>query len=709
MDSCQGVIADGYCNTCGAPEQVGHHPLDARLPWLHADPSPQLRDPKGRSRGLDTGDPNGDAPRQKRPSEPLKDSESRGKWHMFLADHVMHFGARLVQPIGHVVAFAQKVGSHRSRNAPRGTPSNDRKALQEASVWPGAALSGVSAMGYLELILEQQLWVNRRVDIYQPVSSKRLSQHSSIDFTVTEDFPSVSTGNDSLALVPIIQIHKKPLSNFDIRDAENREIPILTARQTRTVSATAMLTYADAILRGFYPDGLLFSKNPSSTEAYSRAPYSMIDFPFRAIASNEEPSRAERKRRDETYLIQKGILDIITGDSGDSVVALKRFSKPAARAHLFKVLAQDKAFLSLLSRFADHYFATAVLPVKPLGSRQVIKLDLELMVASKHVSTRTQLADTSLRKAGWKGILNAVGSRLANWSVRAGEFLCILPTTFLREAHAGMSAQSYHVEVRAAAGTKVTGISWYIRPPDLRANTELHPSTSSRRALLKATQSIIEEDFATSRIVTSTPEFRHSGETGLIHSTIRPVPFGYSLFIEWKFAPRVDGWLAIAVIAALASLLTQWAITSWLIIAPEWMPEPLLSFLNWMHEVGRLSRDGGDSAMQNRGALVVGLAALTIGALVRSGEHHLLKRMLAVPRVLSVVVTTCLLLSSVPLMIEEVQVAESWHGYFDVLMLLSVVATAGLVSSLLMALGPIRHWTRRSPSQARQWKVWLWQ
>ena len=55
--------------------------------------------------------------------------------------------------------------------------------------------------------------------------------------------------------------------------------------------------------------------------------------------------------------------------------------------------------------------------------------------------------------------------------------------------------------------------------------------------------------------------------------------------------------------------------------------------------------------MQNRGAFIIGVTALGLAALLRTGEHLLLKRLLFVPRVCVILITSSLLLSSLPLLV----------------------------------------------------------
>lgn len=90
------------------------------------------------------------------------------------------------------------------------------------------------------LLLEPQSWINRRVEQVAYLDQKSVRRHVTVDFTV----PSSQGVDGTVPYVPIAQLSKEKLVNFDLRDAHGDALTMLTAEQSTAISASILLSVA---------------------------------------------------------------------------------------------------------------------------------------------------------------------------------------------------------------------------------------------------------------------------------------------------------------------------------------------------------------------------------------------------------------------------------------------------------------------------------
>ncbi|HLB21365.1 MAG TPA: hypothetical protein VK605_04610 [Solirubrobacteraceae bacterium] len=101
-------------------------------------------------------------------------------------------------------------------------------------------ISDVSALNLALLVLEPRSWINRRVEQVGYLDEKTVRRRITIDFTV----PRFEDGSESLPYVPVAQLAKHKLVNFDLRDASGSALPMLTAEHNERLSSSLLLAVA---------------------------------------------------------------------------------------------------------------------------------------------------------------------------------------------------------------------------------------------------------------------------------------------------------------------------------------------------------------------------------------------------------------------------------------------------------------------------------
>jgi hypothetical protein len=215
--------------------------------------------------------------------------------------------------------------------------------------------------------------------------------------------------------------------------------------------------------------------------------------------------------------------------------------------------------------------------------------------------------------------------------------------------------------------------------------------------------------------VFSKPFFGLEGEHGISHSVIRPVPLGYNIRFQWRVAPLATGWLLLAAILAVLAFMIQWLETSASSnYYPGFLPEIGSEVFGWILKKASLAGLDNSIAgviLQNRAGLIVGLVALAVGALVRSGEHALLRRLLLFPRMCIVIVTFGLLVSALPLLMNVAILQSAYWILAYVLLIMSALSGFFLAMSWFMAAGfgrllRARRIYKRGLGAEKEWAAW---
>jgi hypothetical protein len=120
------------------------------------------------------------------------------------------------------------------------------------AAWPGEAIeerAGDIAVAADVLLRRQAAWRHRRVETLRVLSHEEVRRQVSIDFTVPEEYRDLLRLSDTDEhAVPLAALDKRPLVHFDLRDEEQRALPLLTAEQNRAISRELLYQVLDGDL-----------------------------------------------------------------------------------------------------------------------------------------------------------------------------------------------------------------------------------------------------------------------------------------------------------------------------------------------------------------------------------------------------------------------------------------------------------------------------
>jgi hypothetical protein len=116
---------------------------------------------------------------------------------------------------------------------------------------------GLTASAIAALIIDMRSWVHRRVESAQVIDDIAVIRRSSIDLTVPETLNDVDVGRALTAggegFIPITFLNKQRLRNFDLRDEQDRPLPMLSRRDNGELATNVLIPQAEAVLQRALP------------------------------------------------------------------------------------------------------------------------------------------------------------------------------------------------------------------------------------------------------------------------------------------------------------------------------------------------------------------------------------------------------------------------------------------------------------------------
>ena len=126
------------------------------------------------------------------------------------------------------------------------------------AAWPGEEVEERAsdiAVAADVLLRRQAAWRHRRVETLRVLSHEEVRRQVSVDFTVPAEYRELLRLSDAGEhAVPLGVLHKRPLVHFDLRDEEQRALPLLTAEQGRAISRELLYQALDGDLAGTEAD-----------------------------------------------------------------------------------------------------------------------------------------------------------------------------------------------------------------------------------------------------------------------------------------------------------------------------------------------------------------------------------------------------------------------------------------------------------------------
>jgi hypothetical protein len=114
--------------------------------------------------------------------------------------------------------------------------------------WPAERLeerAGEIAVGFAALLTRQAAWRHRRVETLTVLSHEQVRRSVSVDFTVPLEHRDDLRLSEREWIVPLALLAKRPLVNFDLRDEEQRAVPLLRAEETQVVGRELLYLMLD--------------------------------------------------------------------------------------------------------------------------------------------------------------------------------------------------------------------------------------------------------------------------------------------------------------------------------------------------------------------------------------------------------------------------------------------------------------------------------
>jgi len=521
---------------------------------------------------------------------------------------------------------------------------------------------------YLNCILRAQRWVHRRVDRVALVDSDVLVQNTSLDLTPPVEPPTffLDAYPDAMVILPVMQITKRPLVHFDLRNEGNESVPLLTARQSRTLATLGMLVLADRVLEEAYQEGCLSYNVPGDDGEAADDGYSLnedvrvdLDLENRPLARAALAPEAARAYR----FVQQRIVDLVAEDADTGNAALDWFEytsrgrnvEPGLEAEMAVLLWGSDPFRIYLRRLAGHYYLSPVLPLATESGnrRRILKVQFERPARGGHLGNRTPTREIGIK----------------SWSVNVGlqilrdflERFGMVPISVVYEAHQAVDCESYHVEFTAPTGLKIVDLDWF-----------LSPLTNSDGKISSAEAQILKD--LGKHPVAATPDIRRDNvEPARVNSTIHPIPLFYGLHVRWRLAASALAWISVAVPVAAAAVVLHAALALGTVQAgslPDWVPNSIRADAGWAlaattpTECGAAPLEncraadstgiatGGssfDALAQNRAALILGVIAVAVALLARTGEPPVTRRLLLFPRLSTGAIMLFLVVAAAPL------------------------------------------------------------
>lgn len=275
----------------------------------------------------------------------------------------------------------------------------------DAEGWPAPAeLSRAIAVAAAPMLLQRATWIHRRVENIQFLDEARVRRRVSIDFTIPgQPDIAVRSGHVDRLFLPLAFLVKRPLRNFDLRDAAGDALPTLTKDEHDPVARRIVLGLA--------------------RRAVERALGRQLDEPL--------PEKAANRLRQ--------MVELPSHDGRTAFEAWRRAAEQAPQGLEAMVLADAEAS-ALLQDLASQFALFVPLAARP-GERLVVKVAFE--------------EEIDLRPARPAGDGSRLVRRLKALPSAARRLLLLEPYEFRLDIPYAGQAQSFHLEVLAPTGLMI--------------------------------------------------------------------------------------------------------------------------------------------------------------------------------------------------------------------------------------------------------------
>lgn len=557
--------------------------------------------------------------------------------------------------------------------------------------WGALGTDRTLGMAYLHYILRAQRWTHRRVDVMTfPPDHDSWSQHTSIDFTpVARPLPPITTvAGQQHVLLPFLQVYKRPLIGFDFKDSNGADVPLLTARQSRTLASLGLLALGDSVLRkSNQGGGLCINYPPTEYGSYQVNTDPRCDLDLPPLAAS---SAMDARQVLINVHAQRLLVDLVAGDEEEGAKALRELEK--GQSAVTRTLWERRAFRVYARRLAQQYYLTGVFPIRatpepgpepasggeaaPDGAlstlglpRQVVKFDICQRVMDSRVLSRDP--SPVVPAGGW--------TRVAQWARRVPGTLTIklaskaalVPARLDMSLHHAEAVESYHLELSAPAGMKFVDFVWHFQPPNPGPGSLPGSVARTTKSALEIRMQVADQvrhdlvppvasrpwDTGSGSPVVVTPDLRNAGtsiEVVRLHTHVNRVPLGYNIGATARMVPATTGSLIMTMGFATLALILQVLLTLHWAAASD-LPIPFRGGLEEIAQALGTGRGTYDSYVQNRATLLLALVALAAALLVRSGEHPLTKGVLAFTRTCLVALFVGLVVSGAGMFLSPAQ------------------------------------------------------
>lgn len=255
-----------------------------------------------------------------------------------------------------------------------------------------------------QLVLDWRAWTKRRVESISYETATSIRRRVSVDLRLRADLfgePAVKWGDHYVHYVPVAQLRKGRLVRFDLRDEDDRALPLITKRKNSAIAAGILTAFAQVAIAS----RLASSASPIEIREPTaiRIPQ-WLEAEFRLLAQLEPQPAGNMKgslKLIDTYL---------AAASGSALVPVEQWGwrldderkvdvGMADGEQWRALLASDAAFIDFAFDIARLFFIYAPLRYEP-DCRRIVKFSYSEYLGDGH-----------------KGVAGAVKSSLVRWGL----------------------------------------------------------------------------------------------------------------------------------------------------------------------------------------------------------------------------------------------------------------------------------------------------
>lgn len=363
------------------------------------------------------------------------------------------------------------------------------------------------ALGYQSwrLIGDWRVWTKRRVESINYETATSIRRKVSVDLCLKPDVfgePVVAWGQDGMHYVPVAQLRKQRLVRFDLRDEDDRALPLITKRKNAAIAAAMLSAVSQVAVAGRLEASPITVSDPTAIEIPKA-----VEQDFWLLAYlDPQPKDAGETSYDVINRYLDAVADIEPPNVTDWTWSMVngKLKAEASEQQWRAFLGCDPGFADLAFDIARLYFIYAPIRFEP-NRRRIVKFSYSEYLGDGQSTLWVGLKEWAVRRnagKGWNNIedwleglpaatpglgdewsppLNSSESptvrprrrffEALGWTTRVGKF----------ETPAVSHSTSYHLDITTPDGIQIRRAQ--LVTVDSGGQTNKHPAQRGNRSL----------------------------------------------------------------------------------------------------------------------------------------------------------------------------------------------------------------------------------